>query len=217
MEGVRPQSTAHAELIVSENFLPLIVNMEPQQIIEPVIEPVGNPIAVLGPSAGQVVRLVIPDINVDRAVVPMDFKRGDGNQVEWNTDALFANNNRSDLVGQMATSVNPGDGGNIVLVGHNYNNGWNASAGVFVNLQKLHPGSVILVTASDGREFRYVVKIVKKVPWSKQNSAELQKHQKYLWPTENEQLTLVTCGGEVLFTWSARIYVVAVPETKTGG
>jgi|GEM_PF-1093529 len=220
---------------MSDLYLPIIVRVEPEPtpieepvtMIEPtsapVVEPTPAPVAELtpepafglqprfAPSAGPVVRLVIPSIGVNRTVVPMGFKKGSGKQPAWNTDALFANGNRSDLVGQMITSVNPGDGSNIVLVGHNYNDGMYAWEGVFVHLQNVKPGDQITLYTESGAEFTYIVKNVKKVPWRKQSSAELEKHQKFLWPTETEQLTLVTCGGEVLWTWSARIYVVAMP------
>ena len=212
---------------LTDLYLPVIVGVEPEPtpaeepvtVVEPTSEPVAEqtpePASDLelrfAPSAGPVVRLVIPSIGVNRTVVPMGFKKGSGKQPTWNTDALFANGNRSDLVGQMITSVNPGDGSNIVLVGHNYNDGLYAWEGVFVNLQNVKPGDQITLFTESGAEFTYIVQNVKKVPWRKQSSAELEKHQKFLWPTEKEQLTLVTCGGEVLWTWSARIYVVATP------
>jgi len=188
---------------------------EPQE--NPQVEESLPPGVRAGPSAGPVVRIVIPDLRVDRAVVPVGLKRSSGQQLEWNTDALFSTANRSDLVGQIEASVNPGDGGNIVLLGHNYNNGWYANAGVFVNLQNLKPGSQITVYTQDGSEYRYSVQVVKKIPWQQQSASELEKHQKYLWPTDHEQLTLVTCGGANLLNWSARIYVVATPMLNTAG
>jgi len=216
---------------LTDLYLPVILGVEsepapavePITVVEPILEPVAEqpiePASDLAPrfapSAGPVVRLVIPSIGVNRTVVPMGFKKGSGKQPVWNTDALFANGNRSDLVGQMITSVNPGEGSNIVLVGHNYNEGLYAWEGVFVNLQNVKPGDQITLFTESGAEFSYIVQNVKKVPWRKQSSAELEKHQKFLWPTEKEQLTLVTCGGEVLWTWSARIYVVATPLETT--
>jgi LPXTG-site transpeptidase (sortase) family protein len=161
-------------------------------------------------SAGPIVRLVIPRLDIDRAVVKIGLVQ-QGGKLDWNTDTLFATRNRPDLVGQLAVSVNPGDGGNIVLVGHNYNNGgynWN---GVFVNLKALRPGDRISVSTQNGGEFHYTVQKVKQVPWVQKNSNELEKHQNYLWPKPHEQLTLVTCGGANLWAWQARVYVVALP------
>lgn len=173
---------------------------------------VETPVApVQAPAAGPVVRLVIPRLQVNRAVVPVELRGGGNGKPDWNTDVLFSTPNRSDLVGQLAVSANPGEGGNIILVGHNYNNGWYDWEGVFVRLGSLQAGDTISLYSANGGEFHYIVEKVKKVPWQKRNLAELEKHQKFLWPTGREQLTLVTCGGTVLWTWQARIYVVAVP------
>lgn len=163
------------------------------------------------PSAGPVVRLVIPSIKVDRAVVPVDLRRGSSGQLEWNTEKLFSTRNRPDLVGQLAVSTNPGDGSNIVLLGHNYNEGGVFWEGVFVNLKSVKVGDHIIVYTQNGGEFTYQVRLVKKVPWREQNSKELEKHQKYIWPTEQEQLTLITCGGANIWPFPARIYVIAEP------
>ena len=158
------------------------------------------------PNAGRVIKVIIPRLNIQRSVITIGLN---GNQ--WNTDALFANQNRPDLIGQIATSANPRDGGNIVLMGHNYNEGWFAGSGVFVNLKSMRAGDQIKVQTESGENFIYIVQKVKQIPWGNQNNSELEKHQKYLWPTENEQLTLVTCGGTNLFNWSHRVYVVAFP------
>jgi LPXTG-site transpeptidase (sortase) family protein len=196
-------------------FLPVIQKPDPDESLAAQPVEVELPAGVRpGPSAGPVVRIVIPGLRVDRTVVPVGLKRNSSRQLEWNTDALFSTANRPDLVGQIEASVNPGDGGNIVLMGHNYNNGWYANAGVFVNLQNLKPGGQIILYTQDGSEFHYIVQVVKKIPWQKQNAAELEKHQKYLWPTEHEQVTLVTCGGANILNWSARIYVVATPDVS---
>ncbi len=168
--------------------------------------PSPTPLPTHIPSAGRVVQLIIPRLNIRRAVIYIDVK---GNQ--WDTDSLFANQNRQDLVGQIMTSSNPRDGSNIVLMGHNYNDGWYTGPGVFVNLKSLSPGDQIKVQTESGENFIYIVQKVKQIPWSNKNNAELEKHRKYLWPTENEQLTLVTCGGTNFFTWSHRVYVVALP------
>ena len=161
-------------------------------------------------STGRIVRLVIPRLGVDRAVVPLGISNSSEGGVDWNTDKLFATANRKDLIGQTLTSVNPGEGGNIVLMGHNYDNGYYAWEGVFVNIKSLSPGDQILAYTEGGGEYHYAVQLVKKVPWRSENAAEAAKHFKYLGPTPGEQLTLVTCGG-ANFIWQARLYVVAVP------
>ncbi len=168
--------------------------------------PTPTPLPTHIPSAGRVVQILIPKLNIQRTVVYVGLK---GNQ--WDTDSLFANQNRQDLVGQIMTSSNPRDGSNIVLMGHNYNEGWYSGPGVFANIKSLQPGDEIEVQTESGEHFIYIVQKVKQIPWGNNTNAELEKHQKYLYPTENEQLTLVTCGGTVFFSWSHRVYVVASP------
>ena len=161
------------------------------------------------PIAGPVVRVVIPSINIDRAVVRVEQYVDGSGQMQWNTDSLFATNDRLDLVGQLATSVNPGDGSNIVLIGHNYNLGWNAWGAVFLNLKKMQPGDQILLYTENGSQYSYVVEEVVEVPWVYKDASELERHRSLLWPTPDERVTLVTCGGANIGIWSARIYVVA--------
>ena len=100
-------------------------------------------------------RLVIPRLGVDRAVVPLGFTKSSEGGVDWNTDKLFATANRKDLIGQTITSVNPGEGGNIVLMGHNYDNGYYAWEDAFVNIKSLTPGDQIIAYTEGGGEYHY--------------------------------------------------------------
>jgi len=188
--------TPNPETGTFDVFVPLTYKQDP---------PAPTPV----PSAGPVVRVVIPSINIDRAVVRVEQYMDGSGQMQWNTDSLFANNNRLDLVGQLVTSVNPGDGSNIVLIGHNYNLGWNAWGAVFLNLKKLQPGDQILLYTENGDEYSYTIQEVVEVPWVYMDASELDRHRSLLWPTPDERVTLVTCGGANIGIWSARIYVVA--------
>jgi sortase A len=189
-----------SETITREIFIPLI-----HKKVHPKPTPPPKPV----PSAGPVVRVVIPSINVDRAVVPLQQYVDSNGKIQYDTDSLFANDNRLDLVGQVVTSVNPGDGSNIVLVGHNYNQGWNAWGGVFLNIKNLQPGEKILLYTQNGDKYRYKVKKVEEVPLVYMDASEMERHLSFLGPTPNEQVTLVTCGGANIGIWSARIYVIA--------
>lgn len=163
------------------------------------------------PPYSAVVRLVIPKLEIDRAVVPVGLRPGSDGSMEWDTDALFATRNRPDLVGQLVGSYSPGQGGNIILIGHNYNQvdyGW---TGVFVNIKSLSAGDVIGVFTEDGRQTNYKVIQVKQVPWRSKNESELEKHMKYMGASPRERLTLVTCGGANIWPFPARVYVVAEP------
>jgi LPXTG-site transpeptidase (sortase) family protein len=169
-----------------------------------VIATIESPTPTPRPSTGPIVRLVIPRLDIDSAVIP----------IGWDTEQLFASQNRPDLVGHLKTSVNPGDGSNVVLVGHNYNNSGYNWTGVFHKLNSLETGDKIKVYTQNGGKFIYKVKKVKQLPWEEKKGVELEKHLGYIWPKPNEQLTLVTCGGDFLWTWSARVYVVALPVDK---
>lgn len=171
----------------------------------PTATPTPTPTAV---PSGPVVKLVIPSINVTRAVIPLRQYRDSSGQLQYDTDSLFATRNRLDLVGQTVTSSNPGAGSNTVLVGHNYNRGWHAWEGVFVNLKKLKPGDKIVLHTEDGSKHSYRVKKIVEVPYVYKNTRELNKHLRYLGPSINEKVTLVTCGGS-FGVWSTRVYVIA--------
>lgn len=183
----------------------------PNETFEPPAPAPALPAPTPAPSSGPVVRLVIPALKIDRAVIPTGMRPVGNGRLDWDTDSLFATRNRLDLVGQPVISTNPGDGGNVILIGHNYDQGIYAWNGVFVSLKTIPVGSQIQVFTQGGGVFTYQVVRVKEVPWAEQSQAELEKHMKYLGPSPSEQLTLVTCGGANVWPWPARIYVVAAP------
>jgi LPXTG-site transpeptidase (sortase) family protein len=198
-----PATILNSEPITDDVFYPLLYKTG-----TPTPMPTPTPAPTPVPSAGPVVRLVIPKIQVNRAVVPLRQYQDSSGNIQYDTNKLFATNNRLDLVGQVITSTNPGDGSNTVLVGHNYNRGWYAWEGVFVNLKKLKPGDKIVLHTKDGSKHTYHVTKIVEVPWYSKNSAEINKHLKYLGPKPQERVTLVTCGG-AFGVWSARVYVIA--------
>jgi len=162
-----------------------------------------------------VVRLKIPNINVDRAVVDIGMVPGKNGGMQWDSDSLFATNSRQDLVGHLDGSALPGESSNIVLVGHNYDWGifqWN---GVFYNVKRLKPGDKIILFSQGGQRRVYRVDKVKQIPFNNNgNEEELFKHFKHMGPTESERLTLVTCGGANLWKWNKRVYVIASPQSE---
>ena len=161
-----------------------------------------------------VVRLKIPNINVDRAVVDIGMVPGKNGGMQWDSDSLFATSSRKDLVGHLNGSALPGESSNIVLVGHNYDWGifqWN---GVFYNVNRLKPGDKIILFSQGGQRRVYRVDKVKEIPFNNNgNEEELFKHFKHMGPTQSERLTLVTCGGANLWKWNKRVYVIAYPQS----
>ncbi len=160
------------------------------------------------PSPAAPVWIEIPRIGVDRAVVTMGLVNW-GEQLEWDTDSLFATSSRPDLVGQLEGSANPGQPGNIVLAGHNYNRGvfnWN---GVFYSLGALQPGDLVYLVDENDVRFTYRVDRVDQLPWPAPSADVALAHIKRLAPSPDEILTLVTCSGGTIAPFPARVYVTA--------
>ena len=216
-----PPTPAPAEAIPTEipptpapaEAVPTEIPPTPAPVTEtPLPTPTPSPIPTEGiPAYSPVVRLVIPALDIDRTVIPVGMRPVGGGGLEWDTDPLFATQNRPDLVGQLMGSYSPGQGGNILLIGHNYNQvdwGW---TGVFVNIKNLAAGDQLTVFTEDGRQTIYQVVQVKQVPWRNKNANELEKHMKFMGHTDGERLTLITCGGANIWPFPARVYVVADP------
>jgi LPXTG-site transpeptidase (sortase) family protein len=125
----------------------------------------------------------------------------------WNTKSLFRKG-RQDLVGHSEGSAQPGEGGNMILVGHNYGYGYN---GVFVRLGRLKAGDRVYVVDSAAQTFTYEVRSVDKVKWRRQSLGELTRHLTFLSTGGPERLTLVSCAGAEVEPFPARVYVVAEP------
>jgi sortase A len=132
-------------------------------------------------------RIIIPTIGVDAKVVALNVRTNARGELEWET-AAFA-------VGHHAGSANPGEGGNIVLSGHisSINEG-----AVFKRLPELQPGhGVILLTAA--QPYLYRVESTRVV---------LPQEVSVMDPTDREQVTLITCVPDGVYTH--RLIVTAV-------
>jgi LPXTG-site transpeptidase (sortase) family protein len=170
----------------------------------PTPTPVPTPRVVPAPP----VRIEIPSLGVERAIVPLGMVTV-GGRLEWDSESLFATANRRDLVGHMEGSANPGEVGNVVLAGHNYNRGAYNWTGVFVSLSRLKPGDTVRIVNERDEGFLYEVQWVEEVPFSRRTHANLLTHIDYLAPTPQETLTLTTCGGGGRAPFPNRVYVVA--------
>ena len=101
-------------------------------------------------------------------------------------------------------SRNPGEGGNIVVSGHN---NWRGE--VFRYLELLKPGHTINVWTLDGKKYTYEVQELKKLKEAGASMAQRLLNAKVMDPTPTEQLTLITCWPYKTFTH--RIIVIAKP------
>lgn len=167
------------------------------------VTPLPAPIPTEGPTPGPPVLIRIDKLGVKRAIVPVGQVKRRG-KLEWDTDRLFATSNRRDLVGHLQNTANPGEPGNIVLTGHNYNRGAYNWVGVFNRIGRLRKGDIIVLVNETDERFRYEVAQVEKVPLK-----NTLQHVGKLGPTRDETLTLATCGGANLAPFPSRLYVTA--------
>lgn len=80
-----------------------------------------------------------------------------------------------------------GELGNAVMAGHlDY---WDVGPAIFYNIGQLEPGDQIGVTGEDGNLYLY------EVDWLENFDAANAPIQDIVGPTEEESLTLITCGG----------------------
>jgi LPXTG-site transpeptidase (sortase) family protein len=121
---------------------------------------------------------------------------------------LRGDNAMLDVVGHLEGTVLPGQIGNAVLSGHNYGYG---HSGVFVNLGRLQAGDRVTVVNEANVELVYEVVSLERIPWRRKTMDELTRHLEYLAPTDEERLTLTSCGGANWGPFPERIYAVAKP------
>ncbi len=145
-------------------------------------------------------RIVIPAIGVDAPVVEVQWETvvDSGGQVHlrWQTADYAA--------GHHFTGANPGEGSNIVLSGHH-----NIKGRVFDRLWELKPGDKIWLYNAQGEAFVYVVRRVLIVPEKNAPEDRRKANARFMDPTPDETLTLITCWPP----WSNthRVIVIAKP------
>ncbi len=100
---------------------------------------------------------------------------------------------------------------NVVLAGHlDY---WDVGPAVFYDIWKLESGNKIDVTGKNASTFVYKVEWVKEFMIADLDTATIQE---IIGPTQNESLTLITCGGTFDYTtgeYESRIVVRAARIT----
>jgi sortase A len=141
---------------------------------------------------GRVVRISSPDIKLNARVYEV-YGTSEG---LWEVADYAA--------GHHYNSKNPGEGGNVVLSGHN-----NFRGEVFRYLEFLKPGNTIKVTTLEGKEYTYRVETVEKLKEAGASMAQRLEHGKVMEDTPTEQLTLITCWPYT--TYTHRLIVIAKP------
>ena len=157
-----------------------------------------SPTPIHKPATGAPTHITAPAIDLDVPVVLVDI-------VETWQDGVSGK--RWEVADQAAGfhrgTAWPGHVGNTVITGHN-----NIRGKVFGRIHKLEPGDEVHVLAG-GVPYRYRVSEIHQVPIVGASSEDLEKNLRWILPTGDQRLTLVTCGP----AWSNthRIVVVAFP------
>lgn len=147
--------------------------------------PIGRP--SFGPSqAGSPEKIALPSIGVETDVVPIGWQlvtKADGREVsEWEV-ANFA-------AGWHKNSAVPGQGGNVVLSGHN-----NIKGAVFRKLYTLNAGDPIHLW-SGGQQYTYQVDEVMILEERDAPSEQRRANAQWIEPFDDDRLTLVSCWPE---------------------
>ena len=90
-----------------------------------------------------------------------------------------------------------GEVGNILMAGHlDY---WDVGPAVLYNINNLNQGDIISVTGEDGEIYTY------EIDWRENFETANAPLDKIVGPTNNESLTIITCGGP--FDYANGVYL----------
>jgi len=109
-------------------------------------------------------------------------------------------------VGHHNASAGFGEAGNCVLSGHTKGGG----GGVFQNLWDVQRGDEVRITDREGKVYTYTVEKVLKLREVGASLEERRTNARYMAPTDQEVLTLITCWPEWAYTH--RVIVRARPQ-----
>ena len=102
-----------------------------------------------------------------------------------------------------------GTAGNVVMAGHiDY---WNVGPAVFYNLSTLEAGDEIVVTGDDGNAYPFAVE------WIRQYDSASIPLDEVAGPTEEQSLTLITCGGAFDYTNGHYLQRTVVRANRASG
>lgn len=172
----------------------------------PTVPPLPTPFPIQpweNPPRGAIGRIIIPAIDRDAAIfeVGWHLEEIEGQQVAvWDT--------LSGAVGHHRGSAPLGGPGNTVLSGHTGGKG----GGVFRRLWDLQPGDEVWLITREGQEYLYIVEEVLKLQEIGATLEQRLENARYMEPTEDDRLTLITCWPEWAYTH--RVIVIARPYAQ---
>lgn len=157
------------------------------------------------PKPGQPIRLVIPDLNLDAAVQPVSLQTLEYNGqllYQWEVPAGYQ-------AGWHGSSALLGEPGNTVINGHN-----NTLGEIFRDLAELEIGDNLTLYDIE-QAYNYEVERVEILPEQGQSIEVRLENAKWINPTTDERITLVSCWPYVGNTH--RIVVIARRITNPTG
>ena len=187
--------------VAPTNAPPLIPELTPTPIPIPTLTPTYPPTPT--PALALPTRIVIPSIDVDAPIFPVSLETIDVNgqaYAAWNVLDRYA-------AGWHETSAPLGVPGNTVLSGHNTTYGE-----VFRNLYTLDVGDEIVVYSDDNTPYTFAITEVLILPEAGQPLEVRIENARYILPTDNERLTLVTCHP--YGSLRNRLIVIAQPSSE---
>ncbi len=140
----------------------------------------GTPVACARGAVPMQIR--IPSIGVDYPIEYLEIIEGEMQQPTG-----------ADYITWYKETARLGEKGNGLYAGHL--NWWNMPEGPFFLLDTLVEGDVVEIDGDDGETYRYIVQWEQAFPIDEEPPAEA------LGPTEDEVITMVTCGGQ----WDASV------------
>ena len=153
----------------------------PTLTLPPTSTPAPTPTST--PTPAPPTRILIPSIGVDAPIVPVSWQQVDidgQTEASWKVPDMYA-------AGWHETSASLGIPGNTVLNGHNTTHGE-----VFRDLYTLSVGDAITVYSNDA-PYTFTVSEMLILPEAGQPLEVRLENARYILPTDDERLTLVTC------------------------
>jgi len=180
-------------VVDQEGFSPIVIPESTHTV--KLFQPTPVPIEIV-PS-----QIVIEKIMLEAPVIPVEqisIEIDEQDYAQFLVPETFA-------AGWHAGSAPIGVIGNTVISGHH-----NAFGEVFKDLKELEIGDVIKIFSEEGEEFEYIISN-KMILLEKDESLDIRlDNGRWILPTEDERLTLVTCWPED--SNSHRLIIVAVPS-----
>ncbi len=174
-----------------EGFLPVNVEVSDKKKLTPVETKEYDVVPV---------RISIPAIDLTADIINATNKeitQGDKTYVQWLAPDEYA-------VGWHFDSAFLGVPGNSVLNGHH-----NVFGKVFENLDKLVSGEEIFIYGNDLLVYKYVVSNTMILPERDVSLEERLENARWILPSEDERITLITCWP--YFSNTHRLIIVASP------